>query len=386
MRLLINTLTAMRRRTGIGHYVSQLLRCFREQSPEVDIVPFPGPVVEGLLSGKARKSRQVSSNSKARLQPWLNRVSRTLASWHFQLFAGRQDFDIYHEPNFIPLACDRPTVATLLDLSVVLHPHWHPCDRVEHFDRHLHKALDRCDHFFAISDACKQELVDHLGIPPHKITRTYMGIRPEFRPLSDLQVRPVLQRLHLPTRYLLFVGTLEPRKNILLLLKAYCALPEALRSRCPLLLVGGWGWKTTDVADFYHAEARHCGVIHLGYLDDADLPALCNGARALVFPSLYEGFGLPPLEMMACGGAVLASTADAVRETAGGQAHLVDPLDLDGWRDAMQRVIQDDDWREQLRHGSVDFARRFTWETCAAETLQVYRKVGTGERRLKKVA
>jgi len=377
MRVLLNTITALRRRTGIGHYVGQLLRCFADQAAGLDVVPFPGRIVRQVLRCKGAGR---TKHTSAAPHPLVNRVSRTLASWHFQAFASRRDFDLYHEPNFIPLPCDRPTVATLLDLSVMLHPHWHPSDRVRHFERHLDQGLRRCDHFFAISDVCRQELIDQLGIPAHKITRTYMGVRPDFRPMTEQAIRPTLNRLHLPNKYLLYVGTLEPRKNILSLLKAYCALPEALRSRCPLVLAGSWGWRTQELAEFYHLEARHRGVIHLGYLADGDLPALYNGARALVFPSYYEGFGLPPLEMMACGGAVLASTAAAIRETTGGKAHLIDPHDLQGWRQAMARVVQDGDWREELRRDVATVARTYTWETCAQQTLEVYRQVCHGRR------
>jgi alpha-1,3-rhamnosyl/mannosyltransferase len=127
------------------------------------------------------------------------------------------------------------------------------------------------------------------------------------------------------------------------------------------------------------ARGSASGIIHLGYVPEAHLAALYNGARALVFPSLYEGFGLPPVEMLACGGAVLASTAGAVAETVGGQAHLIEPLDVDGWRQAMQRVLTDEDWWQSLRRGAVEAAKPFTWEQCAVDTIQVYRKL-TGER------
>src|SRR5207302_4554300 len=142
------------------------------------------------------------------------------------------------------------------------------------------------------------------GIPPSRITRTYMGVRPWLRPMTPAEVTPVLQRLGLPPRYLLYLGTIEPRKNVRTLLHAYCDLPAALRESCPLVLAGGWGWKAEEVAAFFHDEARHKGVLRLGYVAEEDLGALYNGARALVFPSLYEGFGLPPMEMLACGGAV----------------------------------------------------------------------------------
>jgi alpha-1,3-rhamnosyl/mannosyltransferase len=203
-----------------------------------------------------------------------------------------------------------------------------------------------------------------------------MGIRRGLGPLPASQVAPILARLGLPSQYLLYLGTIEPRKNLLRLLKAYCALPQELRSHWPLLLVGGWGWNTADIADYFHNEARHRGVIHLGYVKDRYLGAVYNGARALVYPSLYEGFGLPPLEMMACGGAVIASTAGALAETVGAKAHLVEPEDLDGWKDALTRAIKDEDWCRSLRQGAPDVARPYTWDRCAAQTLAIYQMVG----------
>jgi len=215
-----------------------------------------------------------------------------------------------------------------------------------------------------------------LNIPPEQVTRTYYGIRPGLGPVATERVQAALKSLGLPPRYLLFLGTIEPRKNILMLLQAYCALPTSVRGRWPLLLVGDWGWNTGAIHDYLHREARHRGVIYLGYLNEKHLGALYSGARALVYPSWYEGFGLPPLEMMACGGAVLASTASAIVETVGQRAHLIVPGDLDAWRDAMARVVEDDDWWRTLRQGTEAVARPFTWERCAADTLAVYRFVG----------
>ncbi len=214
-----------------------------------------------------------------------------------------------------------------------------------------------------------------MNVPPERITTVHLGIRADLSPLAPEMTAVQLERLGLPASYLLYVGTIEPRKNLLLLLQAYCALPEKERRQCPLVLAGSWGWCSAPIADFFHAQAKERGVIHLGYVADDLLPVLYNGARALVYPSHYEGFGFPPLEMMACGAAVLASTAGAIVETAGNRAHLIDPLDLDGWRNAMARIIEDDDWRRSLRAGVVEHARTFTWEKCANQTLNVYRSL-----------
>src|SRR5204862_5205727 len=140
--------------------------------------------------------------------------------------------------------------------------------------------------FFAISESARQEIIRTLGIPAARITRTYMGVRPWLRPMTADEVAPVLRSLGLPPRYLLCVGTIEPRKNVLTLLRAYCDLPAALREGCPLVLAGGWGWKAEEVAAFFHDTARHKGVLRLGYVPEEGVGALYNGARALGFPSV----------------------------------------------------------------------------------------------------
>jgi glycosyltransferase involved in cell wall biosynthesis len=388
MRVVVNRGTALGLRTGIGHYTAELLRCLHEQTAPGEIEEFPRgwlgragavgartrPRLEARAARQGGRWSAVAALRGAALR-WLREGSRALTAAYFRAVCFRRRYDLYHEPNYIPLAFDCPTVATVCDLSVLLHPEWHPADRVAFFERHFPRAVARCAHLLAISEAGRQDILRTLGVPPERVTRTYMGIRPGLGPLPRDEVTRVLRRLGLPERYLLYLGTIEPRKNVLLLLKAYCALPPALRGRWPLVLVGGWGWNAGAVAEYLHDEARHRGVIHLGYLADEDLPAVYNGARALAYPSLYEGFGLPPLEMLACGGAVLASTADAVAETAGAKAHLLDPRDPDAWRAALARVLADDDWWRQLRSGAREAARPYTWERCADDTLRVYRSL-----------
>lgn len=392
MRLVINQSTTLGPRTGIGHYVAELLRCLPGES-DASIDVFPQGIVRrakeicanlpGAVRGPAATGGS-SSGLRARVLSAFRHCGRAAVACHFRRTCARRRYDLYHEPNFIPLPCDLPTVATLHDLSVLLHPEWHPADRVSYFEQEFQRGLGQCCHFLAISEWARQEIIRTLGISPERITRTYMGIRPGLGPLPPEQVAETLRQLGLPPRYLLYLGTIEPRKNVLRLLRAYTSLPAPLRQRWPLVLVGGWGWNSGDVADYWHREARHRGAILSGYIPDQHVPALYNGARALLFPSRYEGFGLPPLEMMACGGAVLASTAGAVREIVGGQAHLIDPDDDDGWRQAMRRVVEDDDWWRQLRDGAREVARPFTWEACAAQTLPVYRRIsGTKEPRLR---
>lgn len=391
MRVVINQTTAFGMKAGIGHYTEQLLRCLREQAGTERIDCFPTGWVRSACElyarakptlNTGRHDRQAKQHRPERLLVRLkNRVrqhfyegGQKLIGWHFRSLCAREGFDLYHEPNLIPLPCDLPTVATLHDLSL-LHPEWHQAERVSYFERQLPRALAQCRHILTDSDFIRQEVIQVLRVPPERVTRIHIGIRPELGPLPADEVRGVLDELGLPRQFLLYVGTLEPRKNLLPLLRAYCDLPARLRERWPLLLVGRWGWNVRALADYLDSVARHCNVVHLGYIEDRHLPALYNAARALIYPSLYEGFGLPPLEMMACGGAVLASTAGALVETIGKQAHLVPPADIDGWRTAMSRILADDDWWQSLCHGAQAVARPYTWERCAAQTMRVYRSL-----------
>jgi alpha-1,3-rhamnosyl/mannosyltransferase len=379
MRVVVNQLAALGRRTGVGHYTAELLRCLRRQTPPGTITPFPGPTVRRAREAwcwlRARLARPAPGGGGAARAASVRGLVRAALTCYFRALARLHRFELYHEPNFLPLQCDLPTVATLHDLSVLLHPEWHPADRVAAYERDFRDGLARTDHVVTVSDFARREIIQVLGLRPERVTRVYNGVRPDLGPMPEAEVAAALRGLGLPARYLLYLGTLEPRKNLLTLLRAYRGLPGPVRQRFPLLLVGGWGWRAEDVADYLEREGKPGGVRHVGYVADAHLAALYNGARALAFPSLYEGFGLPPVEMLACGGAVLASTAGAVAETAGAAAHLIDPHDEDGWRTALLRVCTDDDWWRSLRRGAVAAARPFTWDRCAADTLAVYRTV-----------
>ncbi|MFM7151834.1 MAG: glycosyltransferase family 4 protein [Gemmataceae bacterium] len=401
MRIIVNGLAAAGTRTGIGHYTTELIRCLLAQADgDTRIDLFRPDWLDRAKSVLAGMRRRAESPARAAMPAqekagwtWkstavdgLRRAGLGVFRWRFRRRARVGRYDLYHEPSFLPVDCDLPTIVTVHDLSVLLHPEWHPADRVAQHQREFQRGVSRAVHVVAISEHGRPEIIRTLGLPADRVTRTYMGVRPGLRPLPVAPVKARLRELDLPSKYLLYLGTIEPRKNVLTLLRAYCALPVPVRQRFPLVLAGGWGWNSGEVHDFLRARAETAGVIYRGYVREEDLPYLYNGARALVFPSFYEGFGLPPVEMLACGGAVLASTAGAVAETVGRKACLIEPEDVDGWTQAMSRVCRDDDWWESLRRDAVDAVRSFTWERCAADTLQVYRHVihgssATGDRR-----
>ncbi len=399
MRVVMNVSATVGSKTGVGHYTAELLKAL-QATGEVEMSTYPHPVLSklhktlgggpkvvalppqpapagaGLPAGPApAKHAEIARPS------WLRRVRaplrhgwRMVNSVYTRAVFDRRRYDLYHEPNFVPLPGRLPAVVTIHDLSPILYPHWHPADRIAWFARHFTPNVRKIAHVLAVSEFARQEIITTFHFPPERVTRTYNGVRDHFRPLPPAETANTLRQLGLPPSYLLHVGTIEPRKNLDMLLRAYCGLPADLRERCPLVLVGAWGWRMEETAKYFEAEARHKNVIRPGYLPDGALAAVYNGARALVFPTLYEGFGMPAAEMLACDGAVLSSTAGAVAEVLGGCGHLIDPNDSDGWRAAMAKVITDGDWRDDLRKGGVAQAAQFTWEACARDTLTAYRK------------
>ncbi len=383
MRVLVNELQALKAKTGIGHYTSELLRRLREQAGDDGIETFPGPWLR-MAQSLGRRARGWLRRGAVEGRPAAGRAAwggplaqvlgRTLLAADFRLRQlGKPD--LYHEPNHIPLPTDLPTVVTIHDLSVLLHPEWHPVDRVSGYEARFRRGLAQARHFLAVSEFTRQELIQKLNVRPETVTRTYNGVRRGLGPMPADDVRAALRVLGLPPRYFLYLGTIEPRKNVMTLLHAYVRLPAEARDRFPLLLVGGWGWNSAAVAAYLDGEARHRGVVYTGYLPEAEPAGRPERAPAPCCSSLYEGFGLPPVEMMACGGAVLCSTAGALVETVGARAHLVEPLDEDGWREALHRAAVDDDWLTELQRDAAEVVRPYTWERCAAETLAVYRAV-----------
>jgi alpha-1,3-rhamnosyl/mannosyltransferase len=392
MRIVLNILETLKPKTGIGHYTARLYDSLTRHLPNESLHAFP----TGRVAATVRHWQKSAGGSPTSRPGWLRpfsalksglkgtakRTARAALGSLFRAACRSNGFDLYHEPNFIPFDCDVPTVITVHDLSVLLHPEWHPADRVRLYERHFQNGLSRAAHVITDTHFLRDQVHEHLGVARERVTAVPLGVGNEYGATTTDEITALRRRRNLPERYLLFVGTIEPRKNLAMLIRSYCDLPGALRDTCPLILAGSWGWKSDDVAELYRNEARAKGVHHLGYVADEDLPALYAGARALVYPSLYEGFGLPPLEMLACGGAVIASTADVHREVLGRAAHFLDANDRTGWRNAMSRAITDDAWLAHIRRGGTARAAQFTWNRCAAGTAAVYDSLGAQPLRI----
>jgi glycosyltransferase involved in cell wall biosynthesis len=381
MRVLFNGASAIKPKSGVGHTTANLHRALCEHFPDDSFWLYPGERLTRLARRMVAKPQRPAVKGPGTIVPgrsmvgeWAKNLAKAANRAALRTVARWGNFDLYHEPNFVPVRTHLPTVVTVHDLSVILHPEWHPADRVKLHEREFARGLESARHVVVVSHAVRRELIAHMGLTPERVTAVHWGIGGEFRPHTPAEIASVRERLELPPRFLLYVGTIEPRKNVRALLKAFRDLPAAVREACPLVLAGGWGWKSEPERELL-AETRPLGVRHLGYVLDADLPALYAAADALLYPSYYEGFGLPPVEMLACGGAAIVSTADAVREVVGGHAAVFHPDDLEGWRDAMHRAATEPDWLAALRRGGTTHAARFTWENTARATFDVYQRV-----------
>ncbi len=281
-------------------------------------------------------------------------------------FAGR--CDLYHFPNFvIPPLKKGKAVVTVHDLSFRRFPEYTEARNLKRLKNRFLWTLKRADAVIAISEFTKRELIELYGVPPDRVTVIHLGVS---SPGGVVFSRPI------PPRYFLFVGTVEPRKNLGTLLDAW----RIAKSRAPdwpfkILIAGGHGWNCESAG----AQARRRGIeadlVALDYVPHEGLPALYRNAEALVFPSLYEGFGLPPLEAMACGTPVIASTAPALPEVIGDAGLMCDPQDAEEIARAMMRIGDDRQLRDSLVARGFERIKLFSWRKTAEETLALYRKL-----------
>jgi glycosyltransferase involved in cell wall biosynthesis len=284
--------------------------------------------------------------------------------------------EVFHGPNFFLPACANIGVATIHDLSVFKYPETHPIERIRQYEREFDSTISRALHLIAVSEFMRQEIIAFLGWPADRITTVPNGVSGLFRPRVAAETADVMQGFNLKHgSYTLCVSTIEPRKKIDRLLSAYSRLPTALRARYPLLLLGGKGWKSEDIHKQIERFCAEGWLRYQGFVPESDLPALYAGASLFVYPSIYEGFGLPVLEAMASGVPVITSNCSSLPEVTGGAACLVEPDDEDALLDAIRMGLDDDIWKAQAVKAGLQVARRFTWDRCVEETVAVYRKV-----------
>ena len=377
MRIILNVDAIAPPLTGIGRYALELAQGLSGRDDIEDIRYYSA--YRWVASPDAALARGGSLAIMRRHVPGKRAAMRTYF-WARQNLFNRQTrscFSDYllHTPNYLLFRHEGPSVATLHDFSWMHYPEHHPRERIDIMQREMPKTYAQATRFITDSEFVRQEAITLVGLDPDRIDVVPLGVDAAYRPLSSAETEPVLQRYSLAHGgYLLAVATIEPRKNLERLLHAYAALPTVTRRRFPLVLIGVKGWHAEGIERLAAPLAESGEVLRLGYVPEADLPALYAGARAFAFVSLHEGFGLPPLEAMASGVPVLASNTTALPEVIGDAGHLVDPLCVDAIRAGLEHVLLDDDWRAATIPRGLQQAANFTWSACVDRTVDVYRK------------
>jgi glycosyltransferase involved in cell wall biosynthesis len=288
--------------------------------------------------------------------------------------------DLLHSIDFIPPQRGaRKHLITVHDLNFIYYPQFLTAESKRYYLDQIQWAVNHADHITADSEATRQDVVEHLGVDPAKMTTVYLAANPLYsRDYSQAEIEATLAQHNLPRGFILFVGTLEPRKNIPTLLRAYKQLREETAVDVPLILVGSKGWIYDEIFTTIEQTGLKEHVRHLSGIFDEQLAHLYHAAGVLVTPSHYEGFGLPALEAMHCGCPVIVSNRGSLPEVVGGAGLLLEPDDVTGWAEAMTQVLTDSALRDKMvLQGNVQ-ANTFSWSETAVQMLTLYTQIARG--------
>ena len=375
LRIGIDISRTIGQRTGVGSYASRLVEGLAAVDRENEYLLYP--YFWECFHPEWRTAR-IPESPQFRL--WCE--DRTLEEINQRWTTAPADevvggVDVLHSTAFTvpPPLSEAKLVVTVPDLTFLTHPELHTEANRSFCLRQADLWSKRAAYLITLSESARSDILRYLSFPEERVVAIPLAAAPEFVPSTDLgAVRRVLASHDIRDNYVLFVGTLEPRKNAITLLRA-CA--DVLRVADPphlLVLAGASGWMNSEVFAEVRALQLEERVRFLGYVPDADLQALYTAARVFVYPSLYEGFGLPVIEAMACGAPVITSTTSSLPEVAGDAALLVPPTDVIALRGALEEVLNSHAKRLQMRAASRRQAERFSWQETARKTLAVYRK------------
>jgi glycosyltransferase involved in cell wall biosynthesis len=363
------------RSAGINWYVYNLLKHLPEADDRIRYTAFlgerryPGQTGLGLWFSRLPTHRpQVRILWEQAIQPWS---------------LQQAGVDLLHCPAFVgPLIAHCPTVITVHDLSFLLYPEGFRRWNRAYLRLFTRLSVTRARRVIAVSRSTRDDLVRFYGLSPDRVDVIHNGVDPAFQLLPADQVAQFRARQGLPERFILFVGTLEPRKNVVRLIEAYAQLPP---SRPPLMLVGGKGWLYDEILSRVE-DLGLAGEVHfVGYVAAEELPWWYNAAEIFVYPSVYEGFGLPPLEAMACGTPVITSTASSLPEVVGQAGILVDPVDVQALASSIARVLGNAELQAHMEMTGLEQARHFSWSRTARLTTSSYWQALTAGGEMRRV-
>lgn len=383
MKITIDALPLMSEKTGIGYYTHHLLSEFVKIAPDNDYYLCDVLGKQGFYNMVRLKKNPSNDDDFFRMAkvpfPFMTLARLLLMLQKKLTFHATkiEESDVFLGTNFRGIFKDSfKTVLTIHDMAYAYFPEATEQESLKYLQQELPSAAEKAHAIITVSESTKRDVVRFLHISPEKIAVVHLGVAESFRPLSDhAPLKAVRERYRLPHAFILSVGTIQPRKNLTGLLEAYALLRADDGFRADLVIAGGKGWKSERLKDHIKSLGLEGRVHFTGYVDENDLPALYNLAEVFVFPSFYEGFGLPLLEAMACGVPVVASNNSSIPEIAGDAAVLVDPHSPESIAHGIKQAINEPDLRRGCIERGIARSRLFTWEKCARETLAVLRTV-----------
>jgi len=361
--------------SGVGQYTKRLLEAMTKLAPKNEYSVFGFH----FFTKKALPREWVKHPSlKYRYVRWLpgrgyNQLFKKGIRIPINLLL-RQKPDITFFPNFVrwPLTGKGKSVIVIHDIAFEYFPQYIGAKNLIYLKKQVPRSLREADHIVAVSEYTKQDIMKHYGVSPAKISVVHPAIdHSDYYPRDHKTVAAARTTYKLPEQYILFVSTLEPRKNIIGLLDAYALLPQKLQQDFPLIFVGGKGWADTDLLARFE-KYKNLPIRRLGYVPDEDMAAVYSGASLFVYPSFYEGFGMPVVEAMACGVPVITSNVSSLPEVVGDGAKLVDPKSTPSITKAMIEILENKTLQADLRAKGLAEAKKFTWETSAKNLLRVF--------------
>ena len=356
-------------RSGTGRYTEALLDALIERRDQADVTGLTADALTVLWPRDFSRPRQVPGLQVLPRNP--RGLARIFAE-HWEVRRFRDHHDIVHYPASIgPIFHPGlPTVVTVHDLSFLRHPEWFRKNRAWYYHYWVARSVQVADHLIADSQATADDLMNLLEVPANRISVAHLGVTPHFRPATGDHIAVVRETYNLPEHFFLYVGTLEPRKNIASLIRAWSQIAGEIPQ--DLVIAGRRGWKLHSVHRAWSKSSYRDRIHFPGYIPQEHLPALLCAADAFTWPSLFEGFGLPPLEAMACGTPVLTANTSSLPEVVGDAALTVSPHDLHAMAQALRRLSRDAGLREALRFAGHARAAQFTWRNTAKTICEAY--------------
>ena len=376
MKLLVNLSSLNHPLTGIGEYTLNLVKEMLDDDQVQDI--------KGIRSSRYLDRHQISvliaaleqgHQTDQPLTRYLKKMSRlkliariarkainAYREISFRFYRNMLKHYIYWEPNYICLNHQGVCVPTVHDLSHLICPQFHPKARVKYLKAELPRTLARAKHVIVVSQYTKQSVMEHFDLDDQQITVVPPSVKSEYYPRTASECAQLKKRLGLPENFILFVGTLEPRKNLQGLLLAYKLLSTELKSQYPLVLSGKKGWLLEDIEQILQPMLDSGEVIWLGFVKSGDLPVLYSSATAFTYVSHFEGFGMPIAEAMACGTAVIASDNTAMKEASGGAVCIVSPHSIGSIAQGMRKVLLDSSYRIECETKGLEISKNRSWK------------------------